>query len=166
MYIPSPPRDPRHHLSSAAAAGAARWALRPDPGAGPTHSTAAERPSSRFLTHPDPDEVAAYPKPTSRTLPSIAGVLNQLSSVDNRISSLRKRGSSIQNTNITIGVTVGILLAAFLVAVFLFCHRYRFSIRFTRKKKRHRRKSGSSKSSKASSDGGAAPAEAPPPPAG
>jgi hypothetical protein len=160
MYIPFPPRDPAHSPSST---GGPRWASAP--GRGPSHYTAAEQPSLRHLLQPD--AVATHPSPTPRALTPIARFFGRLaSSADSRISTLRKRGSSYQTTNITIGIVIAILLSAFLVAVFLFCHRYRPTTGFTRRRKRQRRKSGGSKSSKASTDGGPTPAEAVPAPAG
>lgn len=162
MYIPSPPRDPAHDPSSVAATEAGR---RSGHRTSPSHSTAAGQPPFRSLPHLD--VAFTDPNPAPRTIAPIASLFGRLAfPAESRLSTIRKRGSSYQTTNITIGIVIAILLTAFLVAVFLFCHRYRPTIRFSRRKKRHRRKSAGSKSSKASSDGGTAPADAAPAPAG
>lgn len=70
----------------------------------------------------------------------------------NHTPSLQKRAGA-DNVNTTIGVVVGVLLAAFIVGAFVFLYFYGKSIRFT-KRKRHRRKSSGSKGSK-TSEGGA-----------
>lgn len=77
---------------------------------------------------------------------------NAFSNTLDHASSLRKRAGA-DNVNTTIGVVVGVLLAAFLVGAFAFLYFYGKSIRFT-KRKRHRRKSSGSKGSK-NSEGGA-----------
>jgi hypothetical protein len=72
---------------------------------------------------------------------------------------------TVQSTNTTIGVVVGVLLAVFFVGAIYFCIRYRTSIRLSKKKKpRHRRSGGSSKGSNASQASDAPPAPPPPPP--
>ncbi len=55
------------------------------------------------------------------------------------------------NTNVTIGAVVGVVLGVFLIGIFAFLYTYRNSVRFSSKKKHKRRKSAGSKSSKASS---------------
>ncbi|RKU47082.1 hypothetical protein DL546_009223 [Coniochaeta pulveracea] len=83
-------------------------------------------------------------------------------------NSILWKRDTLQSTNTTIGVVVGVLLAVFLVGAIYFCFRYRRSIRLSKRKKhRHHRSGGSSKGSNASqaSDAPApAPAPAPPPP--
>ncbi|KAI2609186.1 hypothetical protein GGR54DRAFT_387989 [Hypoxylon sp. NC1633] len=80
--------------------------------------------------------------------------LSALSTALDHTSSLVRKRASGDNVNTTIGVVVGILLAAFLIGLFAFLHVYRKSIRFT-KKRRHRRKSSGSKGSKNSEGAGA-----------
>ena len=63
------------------------------------------------------------------------------------------------NTNIQIGLVVGIVLGAFIVGLCIFLYISRHTIRFRRRRRRSVRKTSSSKSSKSSD------AEAPPPPA-
>ncbi|KAF7533971.1 hypothetical protein G7Z17_g13437 [Cylindrodendrum hubeiense] len=68
-----------------------------------------------------------------------------------------------ENTNIKIGLIVGILIAAFIAVVVTFLYFYGRSIRFTEKKRRHRRhKSSSSKSSRSSDRGPPSPRRPPP----
>ncbi|KAH7144363.1 hypothetical protein B0J13DRAFT_43108 [Dactylonectria estremocensis] len=82
------------------------------------------------------------------------------------LGSIRRRQFSDdpgQNTNIKIGLVVGILVAAFLAVVIAFLWIYGPSIRFREKKKKHRgHKSSSSKSSR-SSDGAPPPFRRPHP---
>ncbi|KAK4177811.1 hypothetical protein QBC36DRAFT_326187 [Triangularia setosa] len=83
-------------------------------------------------------------------------------------SKLAKR-YSMQEQNITIGVVVGVLVAAFLVGCFYFCHRYGRSIQVRRRGRSRRRGSrygskGSHMSFSASSGEGAPPPPPPPPP--
>ncbi|KAI1134863.1 hypothetical protein F5Y05DRAFT_193437 [Hypoxylon sp. FL0543] len=83
--------------------------------------------------------------------------LNTFSTTLDRSTRLGKRSGSSVNT--TIGVVVGILLAAFVIGFFTFIYFYGRSIRFA-KRRRHRRKSSGSKGSKNSE---AAPAGGEPP---
>jgi hypothetical protein len=95
-----------------------------------------------------------------------ARIISSVQGIQDTIA-LRKRqytGSGVQDTNITIGIILGVVLGAFLIGVCAFCYTYRFSIRFTNRRRKHR-KSSSSKSSKSSSDGGPPPPPPPPPPA-
>ncbi|KAI1409493.1 hypothetical protein F5Y13DRAFT_91176 [Hypoxylon sp. FL1857] len=71
-------------------------------------------------------------------------------------------GKRSGNINTTIGVVVGVLLAAFVIGFFAFVYVYGRSIRFA-KKRHHRRKSSASKGSKNSegaAGGGDPPAAA------
>lgn len=77
-------------------------------------------------------------------------------------------GNAAQDTNITIGIIVAIVLTVFIIGVGAFMYTYRDSIRFTARRRRkkggvRRKSTGSAKSSKSakSSDGG----DGPPPPA-
>ncbi|KAK4196416.1 hypothetical protein QBC40DRAFT_287324 [Triangularia verruculosa] len=76
---------------------------------------------------------------------------------------------SMQEQNVIIGVVVGVLVTAFLVGCFYFCHRYGSSIR-VRRRSRSRRRHGSRYGSKGShmsfsaSSGESAPPPPPPPP--
>lgn len=91
-------------------------------------------------------------------------VLNAFAATDaRRQATIRKRSPE---SDVTIGIVVGVLLGIFLVATCGFLWVYRFSVRFT-SRRHHKRKSSSSKSSKSSksSDGGGGPPP-PPPPAG
>ncbi|KAI0834498.1 hypothetical protein F5Y06DRAFT_155860 [Hypoxylon sp. FL0890] len=83
--------------------------------------------------------------------------LNGFSTTLEHSTSLGKRSGISINT--TIGVVVGILLAAFVIGFFAFVYVYGRSIHFA-KKKRHRRKSSGSKGSK-NSEGAAAGGEPP-----
>ncbi|KAH8679167.1 hypothetical protein BGZ61DRAFT_68585 [Ilyonectria robusta] len=79
-------------------------------------------------------------------------------------ATIRKRQFSDnpdKNTNIKIGLIVGILVAAFLAVVITFLYFYGRSIRFTEKKKKHHRHKSSSSKSSRSSDRGAPPSPRP-----
>ncbi|KFA66022.1 hypothetical protein S40285_03716 [Stachybotrys chlorohalonatus IBT 40285] len=111
-------------------------------------------PARRGITAADLDGIFALR--TARTEHSTANRLLH--------AWLKRQDDQSANTNLRVGLAVGITLGVFLVGLGVFLYTYRTSVKFYRKKKRarHRHKSTSSKSSK-SSDGGAPPQ--PPPPA-
>ncbi|KAI0127353.1 hypothetical protein BJ170DRAFT_369806 [Xylariales sp. AK1849] len=118
-----------------------------------------------LLYRPDPDDPAnARPEPTCFTvLQLVAQWTTTLATrVPSTGSSLQKR-TTVQDTDTTIGIIVGVVLGVFLVATFAFLYIYRNSLRFTPRKRHHRKSAGSksSKSSKSSDGGGSA--AAPPP---
>lgn len=122
--------------------------------------------TSPLLDHPEHDDLRA-PNFLSGLLLAASRRLHNVEKRrfehehDRRIIAPR---TAVQDTNVTIGVVVGILIAVFLAAVFSFMYIYRGSIKVTGRRRRRKRKhksGGSSKSSK-TSEGGAPP---PPPPA-
>lgn len=147
MYIPSP----RAPLDLTTAIPARRV---PAPDAGP----------HLLHTRAIPGSVSGLLSDNGSPFAAFAQALSHLFTVDGSQSSNRLvRRTSVQDTNVTIGIVVGVLLAVFLAAAFAFMWIYRGSIRLAKKRKHRHRKSHSSKSSKASSDGGPPPAAAPAP---
>lgn len=85
------------------------------------------------------------------------------------IANLQNRADNtpLQNTNLTIGIVVGVVLALFFIGLGVFLWFFRNSIRLSkRKKNRRRRKSSGSKSSKSSGGSRDGPPPPPPPPPG
>ncbi|KAK3374575.1 hypothetical protein B0H63DRAFT_480504 [Podospora didyma] len=174
MYLPLPPT----RLPPAKPLGNFSWKQPSanDDSASATNSRAAKWPPPPPFTPVVPSSHPHDSKPTF--LKSIATSLSRAwqTSPHNeklpssglrvrQVSFMTKRDSAMQDQNATIGAVVGVLLSAFFVVLCYFLHRYRSSIRFSRKKKKKRRQgrgsgSGSSKGSQASSDGGALPAGA------
>lgn len=74
---------------------------------------------------------------------------------------LRRRDNN--DSNLTVGIIVGVVLGLFLVGCFAFIWFYRKSIKISQKKHKKRKKSGSSKSSKSSGDSPPGSPAAPPP---
>ncbi|KAL7895960.1 hypothetical protein HDV63DRAFT_91948 [Trichoderma sp. SZMC 28014] len=64
------------------------------------------------------------------------------------LSSIQRRSNSGTNTNLIIGLVVGLTLAAFIIGVCIFLCCYGDSIKFYKKKQRHRRRSSSSRGSR------------------
>jgi hypothetical protein len=150
ILIPSPsPININHHKTHTLPV-VSRYMYIPPP-AGPPSSLPTERGGYRILPVPVPQALQA----------AVDAFLRPL-------TELRKReiGTRSADSNVTIGVIVGVVLGLFLLGIIAFLWTYRLSIKFSYGKKR-RRKSGSSKSSKSSksSDGGAPPPPPPPPPA-
>ena len=147
MYLPVPGVPRALH-----AASPDRWV--PDPANAEPH-----------LLHRRAIPVSGSRPNTLSLFTDLGRALSRLSFANEQPSTGLFRRTSVKDTNVTIGIVVGVLLAVFLAAAFAFMWIYRGSIKLARRRRRHHRKSGSSKSSKASSDGGGAPPAPPPAPA-
>lgn len=142
MYIPHTPASPEHL--------AARWAV------AATEQQASSSSGSATATATTGVSLASLDR-------FFIGLRRILTPATHQATTgeLRRR-NSVTDTNITVGVIVGVLLGLFLIGCFTFLWIYRNSIVFSRHRRRQRRKSASSsKASSKASDSGAPP----PPPA-
>lgn len=141
------------------------------------HIATSAGPESHFLQrHPAPRSVRPDDKPQTQTRPRFHSVYSVQLRRDDKLASQsllyeslrtvlhnRADNTPLQNTNLTIGIVVGVILALFFIGLAVFIWFFRTTIRFSKRKVRRRRKSSGSKSSKASGDSGDPPPPPPPP---
>jgi hypothetical protein len=136
MYIPRPPPSPRADADSAVAVSTLPHGLEPEKPVTGTHGV--HQTSDDGVSH-HPDHLGAPPpSPRAQTHDrdnAHSQPLHQEISNPTPNLSLLPRDTSPENNNqnITIGATVGVLLAAFLAAFFYFVYRYHHSIRIRRR---------------------------------